>query len=362
MIVVAGCPRSGTSMMTNTLMELLSDDGYSVIGQQFPQAQKINNANRFDISKPLEGESKEAFSLRKYMINRAIENGVGNVIKAKETQEEYKKTMEDVKKLNKHGFYECQYTVKGCSYHIGIEKIVGGKKIAKIVSQGLPRTDPRYLTEGKIILMARNPREVAKSQEGLTHTPEVQKILDMDSDCKVHQPDMFMQVTLQGAKWFLNSGIDPLIIDYDEYCSDPSKYIDEIISYLGMGNKEKAMKVLDLSQKRSVSAGIMSAKFKRADDMYRLMLKKDWQAIVSMSTRKPTVNIQCVRMQMNLPEIHCKSCIKGGDVAKSFRDSANEKEIEWQSLPCVYECGAGSDNKHKTVEESIENNHWAGIE
>jgi len=361
MIVVAGCPRSGTSMMTNTLIELLSDDGYSVIGQQFPQEQKINNANKFDTSKPLEGESDEKYSLRKFMIDRAIDNGVQNVIKAQDEQEKHKRTMEDVKKLNKHGFFECRYTVRGCSYHIGIEKIVTGKKIAKIVSQGLPNTDPRYITEGKIILMARNPREVAKSQEGLTHTPEVQKILDMDSDCKVHQPDMFMQVTLQGASWFLNSGIDPLVIDYDEYCADPSKYIDEIISYLGMGNKDKAMKVLDLSQKRSVSAGIMSKKFKRADDMYQLMLKKDWQGIVDMGKPKQVNNIQCVRMQMNIPETHCKSCIKGGEVAISFRDSAIEKDIPYLELPCVYECGAGTDIDHKLVEESIRDNHWEGI-
>ena len=181
-IIISGCPRSGTSMMTNTVGELLADDGYTIIGEQFPQERRYNNM-ALDTNEQRDGESDHRYKLRMFLTKRMQTNGrnTRNLERQESQRKKKSEAMTHVKKMNPHGFYECRYTVQGCYYHWGIEKIIEGKRIAKIVSQGLVHTDPAFLGEKKIIMMTRNPREVAKSQEDLQHSKEIQEIMNIGS-------------------------------------------------------------------------------------------------------------------------------------------------------------------------------------
>jgi hypothetical protein len=343
--------------MTLTVKTMLEEFGYSVIGDKFPQEKRLRNMENHSRRGP--GESEKQYQLREYLEAKKVKKD----IKPNKDIQKVKEDLEKTKNMNPHGFWECRYTVQGCQWHIGIDKIVSGKKVCKIVSQGLPNTDPKYID--KMIFMIRKPGEVAKSQEDLKHDDRVEQIAKSDKNARVHQPNMFIQVSKQAARYFKETRIKPLIMDYDEYTSNPEKSIKAIIGYLGEGNYQKAFDCLDLKCKRSKDEKINGPKFELANEVYELMLKEDWEGVIKarMISDIEIRNFPCVRMQINVNSNHCKECQKCGDFTKDCIREANERDINWKELPCVFECGVDpsrkADDSYLTIEESSgEKNHW----
>ena len=117
-IIISGCPRSGTSMMTNTIGELLSDDGYSIVGEQFPQEKRFQNMG-LDLKEQRPNESDQKYKLRMFMMERmqGTNRNQKNIERQQEQAKKKSEAMAHVKNMNPHGFYECRYTVQGCFYH-----------------------------------------------------------------------------------------------------------------------------------------------------------------------------------------------------------------------------------------------------
>jgi hypothetical protein len=125
MIVVSGCPRSGTSLMMDCLRIAFGED--RILGHKFPQEHGLLEAK-----KQGEEESDDHYEARMYAMNRglAVSGRLNDIERSKD--------------MNPNGFWECRYTVQGVHWHRGIE--VKNTDICKIVSQGLFFSDPKYIS------------------------------------------------------------------------------------------------------------------------------------------------------------------------------------------------------------------------
>ena len=216
--------------------------------------------------------------------------------------------------------------------------------------------------------MCRNPRAVAKSQEQLKHNPQTEAILDMDKKSKVHDVTMFIKVSKEASRYFIATGIKPLCIDYDLYCEQPEIEIEKIKDYLGEGDTVKGLSCLNMDYKRSTDQKVVDPSFDLADEIFEKMLIGDWEAILKMSVTRLTNKkqpIPCVRMRQQVIQSDCLECQKCGDFTKSAKEFSENTGINWEKLPCVWECGADpskeGDDSYKTIDESIAENHWSKV-
>jgi len=177
MIVVTGCPRSGTSCMMDQMRLAFGED--RLLGKKFPQYDGL-----LEMTKQGEDESDLHYKARMYVQERRGFN---------EKLKEAKETMD----MNPNGFWEMRYTVSGVQWHLGMPDLKG--KVCKIVSQGLVASNPEYIE--KIVFMVRCPRQVAKSQERLRRIRWMSR--EHEQEMKIHTPEMFIQVTYQASKWLV---------------------------------------------------------------------------------------------------------------------------------------------------------------
>jgi len=228
MIVISGVARSGTSVMTNIMLELLGED--RLIGSKF-----MGN----DVKKePMQGPMKEPLPIHKYLRQKKKETRQEKARKklqipnkAQERREQRKKKFESMKDMNPNGFYECPFTVQGLYWrpqvHGLFAKIEAMEKepFCKIVSNGLLKSDPTRIS--KIVYMLRDPREVAKSQEKLTRP----KTLPMPDGEKYHSPDFFITATVQFCRWAVQyaSEVEVLIgTPWGPFWSDPEPQVQRV--------------------------------------------------------------------------------------------------------------------------------------
>ena len=366
MFIVSGCPRSGTSMMTLILKTMLEPDGYEVLGEKFPQENRFDRKQRRREKK--QNETAKQFELREYLMNNRPEI----YIKEKgERETKIQEQLEETKKMNPMGFWECKYTVNGAQWHLGIDDICTPKKICKIVSQGLINTDPRFCE--KVIFMLRKPAKVASSQEHLGRE-NFDKFIGGQRGkggmTKVHDVTMFIKVTQFAAAWFNRTGVKPLIVEYDEFTSNPDKGLREICEYLGAGDPDLGKPIISEKLKRSEDKKIdPDGSFSEADEIYELMLKYDFQGILNYRAKKNARSQQsfpCLRLKCDTNYNHCVDCKKGGEFAYKMREYAEQQNIDHGKEPCVFECGFDpdryDDDSYLSVKESIENSHWKNIE
>ena len=168
MIVISGCPRSGTSLLMDCMRHTFGDD--RIMGAKFPQEKNLQD-------KQYENEDDNAFETRMHL------SSIFNKDKIEKAQKDF----ELIKDMNPNGFWECRYSVAGIKWHIGFKD--NPKTIVKVVSQGLPQTDPRYVD--KMIYMLREPHQVAKSQERLRRMPfmDIEEERDMQEKMKICRND-----------------------------------------------------------------------------------------------------------------------------------------------------------------------------
>jgi len=350
MIVVSGCPRSGTSLMMDCMRVVFGDN--KIIGTKFPQETRLKQRPQ---------ESDQEYAIRLYGLEKKDLNQKDRISKSKD--------------LNPNGFWECQYTVQGVRYSLAVEASMstleenGQKHICKIVSQGLANSDPKYINS--IIYMLRNPKSVAKSQENLirntTMRDEWGKRFDLFEGKKVHTPQMFIRVTTAAAKWIIQNPDIPIIyVNYEDLLADPDSTLIGIGDFLGYGDFEKAVPIIDKKLYRSHPEEIENELWEDAFFVYEKFKNKQFTEIVEYmrdkkrATNRQASSWQCYRTGLRTVEAHCKACISDLRFRDSLKAHAIKSGIDWVNEPCAFECAHDLDNVHISIEESINNNSWLG--
>jgi len=341
MIVVSGCPRSGTSLMMNLLRIALGED--RILGSKI--------TGEFGPGEKEENESEGVYQVRKYLWGL--------------NKEEFQKEYERTRSMNPNGYWEMLYTVLGVYYRLEdverLDKLIKEPKdklsVAKIVSQGLYQSDPRYID--KIIYMIRHPRVVAKSQERLMRTIPLEDVV-------IHTPEMYIQVTGMASRWLVaNPDIPIQYVFFDDLIEKPTKVLQEVKTFLDEGDFDKAAGEIEPALRRSYPEDVRSNLWEEAEIVYKLFINKEYAEIVKyLDNPKLWVytdkrQFPCLRRGMPTTHLECQQCIDNEMVRKNFRSYATGEDIKWKNLPCLFECGM---NIHKndflTIEESINNNSW----
>lgn len=338
--VVSGCPRSGTSCMMDQHRIAFGED--NILGFKWPQERQ-----RSMMKERQEDEDDVHYENRMYLQDRLNP-------KQDENEEEHYKLM------NPNGFWEGRYTVRGIAYHPGIEKALDKPKVVKIVSQGLFQSDPQYID--KILYMVRCPRQVAKSQENLRRMPWAP--VEWEKDLKVHTPKMFITVTYQAAKWFLqNPSVPVMFVNFDDMISDPDGTMQSIQDFWGAGDFGKH--TVEKRLKRSAPEDVDNYLWPAADLIYALLKKRDWQGIVDFYEAKQKwihredVVTPCLRLGDRRAFNQCLFCRSCPHTRKNLIAQAEKKEIDWKKEPCVFETMTDPDREdHVSIQESIDNNFW----
>lgn len=357
MVVISGCPRSGTSMMTLLIIKLLSSAGYEIIGDEFPQRRKMEDIDaRRRARKPQENDGQ--FELRRWLQEQQpAKDRPQRAERLSKAEKAWEKTVD----LNPMGFWECRYTVKGTGWNLGLKEELSGKKIMKIVSQGLTNTPPNFID--KMVYMLRHPRKVATSQEGLKRGA-LDSLMELDKRFRVHDTTMFCQVTQAAARYFVKTGVKPLIVEYDDFLNDPDTGIARLIQYFGEGEAEPAREVVKEKLRRSEAADLTDGAFAEAEAIYEMMKAGDFSgamAAKTFETMKKTAAFPCPRIGGNTVFSHCTQCKKDPMFALQLKAYAVSQGIAWEKMPCAFDCGYNPDapaGEHISIEKSIKENHW----
>jgi hypothetical protein len=355
----------------------------AILGEKFPQENR--KKQKSDMLDQQENESDSHYRIRSYITQKQL------AMAPKEKDDKWHD-------MNPEGFWEMAFTVRGIIYQPQFKDVLqsildGVKKICKVVSQGLLASDPMYI--GKVIYMMRHPRQVAKSQERLVRgwnytdkeTGEVKNALE---DFKIHTPEMYIQVTVQASKFFLeNADIPVLFLDFDDLIEDPETTIDKMQGFVGSGDYSKSYGLVQKKLKRSLpediehrlweDAEFVYHKFYKAADIinsggdredanqcYRDILQYFLDPKRAFNREK--MNWKCFRAKRIVNESLCRQCIESRDVRKNFKTYSEETESasgstnHWSQEPCVFECGLDFDkeeSEYLTIEQSIANNFWS---
>ena len=351
LVVVSGCPRSGTSLMMDCLREIYGEE--NIIGQKFP-------------SKVREEKRKEHLSnLPK--CEQEYQAYFEQLMREKGKIQDEDSNNED---MNPNGFWEDgRFSVRGLSYRNTtsdiIEDIRHNTRVAKIVSQGLAKTDPGYIED--VIMMVRHPRAVAKSQERLRHEKFKtlqNKIFNVDDEV-IHSPEMFIRVSFAAAKWFIKHKIEPLIVDYDDLISNPEDTLWNVCLFLKQHEGlEKAVKVVNPKLRRSIPKNIDNILWEESEIVYALFKEYKFEELIEyMSDPKRIINRKsknwyCARIENMVNEDHCINCKNSKEFRCSLKEWAEKSDIPWRERPCAFEVAYDIDSEHITIAQSIENNFW----
>lgn len=330
MIVVSGCPRSGTSLMMDLLRVAFGKD--RIVGSKFPQEE---GKMRDDIPVGMK-------SMRAWLKKQQVKS-------------------KDFKDMNPKGFWECEYSVQGIVFNPRKEA-PSSEKIVKIVSQGMAKSDPQYID--KVIFMLRHPRAVAKSQERLGR-PGFNDTGDPEKDGKpqrIHTAQMFNQVTHAAAWWLDKYKIPYITIEFDDLIENPAEQMERVREFLGEGDFAEAIKQVEPSLRRSIPQDREGEGWDIADKLYELFLADDLDGIVSYikevaSRSRPLTHMNCARMKRRVAVEECTLCQTEPNTKRNFMLSSVANGVCWDETPCAYDCLVNN----MTVEESLASTTWADI-
>lgn len=303
-LIISGCPRSGTSLTMHVMAEALGES--RIIGGLFGKNQTP--------------------------------------------------AMRD---LNPDGFRECAWTVNGIREGVGSEDLwnaIDDRKVVKIVSRGLAVSDPAHID--RIVYLNRDPREVAKSQERLRRV-----IGGVESGLVVHSPDMYIRSHLAAARWMIENAPDVYVLDYADLLTDAPDTLARLSDWLGEDVTPGASCVKP-SLHRSKPQPIEDDQWEDAEAVYAMVAAADWQGIVDRFSSGDTVTERasrrwiCERLAQVVSARQCEVCVSVSAVHRNFRATAEGRGIDWHNLPCAWECGANPDAEPVPVELSIARSHW----
>jgi hypothetical protein len=334
-----------------------------IYGDKFPQERQIE-----DFKRRASGETLEQYEYRLY-VNKLI---------GKDAATE----LEHVRDMNPNGFWECPFTVRGVRYSSRLESklceleaevanCVVPETICKIVSQGLSKSDPRYIS--KVIFMVRHPRAVAKSQERLKRemkfSTEDGKPHDLYAGEVVHSPKMFIDVTVAAMLWIeAHPTIPVLFVRYDDMIGDARETLDRVAEFLGEGDAGswiEAAREIDPSLRRSYPEEKKSNLWGDAEYIYKALETRNFEAVHKFVDNPGTMTHRekrswpCLRCEQEMIESHCLRCKKNHDGFRTkLREFADEKKIPWRERPCAFEVAYDLDNSLIDIESSIADNFW----
>lgn len=341
MIVVSGCPRSGTSLMMLLHKEALGED--RIIGTQW-----------MGINPDIKDENvKKCIDYINYKKNP-----------------DWKKEREETKKMNPNGFWECPWTVRGIQW---TQNPPDKNKVCKIVSQGVAQSNPQYID--KLILMVRHPWAVTNSHKDLKLALPFSSNT-RNKDIGNVSPDMYINVTVAISKWIKENSPDLLLVDFDELIANSDKVLDSVSEFIGEGNWNKAKGVIEPKLKRNTPERIDDNKqWDVALEIHEHFKVGDWDSVIEIGERlekekKPNVNFFCPRWGGNVGSTFCNNCKSGDeDFINNLKEASTKRNIDWKNEPCLWECGMNPiyyDKEGKpskvyvplTFDKSIQNNHW----
>lgn len=344
-IIVSGCPRSGTSMMMRIMHHIYGED--RILGYKDIPTRKKNQAVLTEIQQYITDKRRAGLKEKPAKLKRA-------------------------KDMNPNGYFEMEFTVRGVRYMPRHEKLLNEiledeqPRICKIVSQGLMRSDPRYIT--KIVYMVRDPRAVAKSQERLGRQSPMDPESAPESDGKkalIRTAKMFNGVTVGAARWILEHTDTPThLVNYDELLDNPLPELEKLGEFLGE-DFSGAASMIDPSLRRSVPEEIDDDSGANAMVLYTLLKSGDWQGIIDYAKAKAKeprkiTDWYCTRLKSAINVEVCKLCKSHRMTTANLINNAERKKIKWRVEPCVYECGIDG-SVGVSVAESVENSHWVAL-
>jgi hypothetical protein len=360
MIVVSGCPRSGTSLTMDIMREALGDD--NIIGSKFPQE------NRAEIIPQREEESDAHFAVREYYFNK--------------WKEQNPEREDDFQDMNPNGFWECRYSVIGIGAGYGTprfnylharnleeELLINEKnKVVKIVSQGLLASDQRFID--KVVYLIRHPRNVAKSQERLKRGFDVEyggEKHNIFEGLTIHTPEMYIDVTLQACRWILDNPDTPvLFVKFDDLQANPEETIDKIAEFVGYGDFEKSKKLVEPKLNRSSQEDIEHNLWEDADLIYDMFLEGKYEEILTLfedpkrQFNRLRQRWHCTRINMQVNCFDCEKCVSNPMIQENYKNRSRSMGIDYLNEPCMYECGMNVDDDNPiSIEQSIKDNTWA---
>lgn len=349
MIIVSGCPRSGTSLMMKIFETSLGRE--RILGTDF----------RDRVFSKVEGETDQHFKIRSYLVSRKeleVKNRGDGKDKAKE--------------MNPDGFWECGYTVKGIQFNLMeasyqrklLAETEKNMSICKIVSQGLFYTDPRFVT--KMVFMLRNPRSVAKSQERLDRKNFVVPI--DQPDIKIHSPEMFINVSRIAVRWFDSfPEVKVCKVLYDDLIMNTVETIKRISEFIGE-DLTPSIGVVKPELFRSLPEDVASDLWTDSEIVYDKMVSGDYSGVLKylddpkLEINQRIIKHPCFRRNVLVNGLECRRCNSNKIVMRNFRGIAQAKGIQWKYEPCMYECGFNPFKDPIGIEESISNNSWSEAE
>lgn len=355
MIVVSGCPRSGTSLMMDCMREVFGEE--QIIGTKWPFSEKIKAFRMKG-----DGESDHRYAMRMYLDDK----------RNPDRDREFQKTMD----MNPNGFWECPFTVAGVYYRFGMEDFLEeleaektynepNKHICKIVSQGLARSDPRYIS--KIVFMMRHPRAVAKSQERLKRVffrDDDGRPVDLSEQFQIQTPEMFINVTTSVSHWIRRHPEIPLLlVHFENLINDPLTQFTRIQEFLGTGDFTSAINRIEPKLNRSIPEDLEHDLWEEAEVVYERFCEGDYDGVIeymsdmTRKTHREHMHWFCPRAGRDVTPRQCEVCKLKPEVRGNFKKYAIAKGIEWHKEPCPYECGFGP-GEPISIEESIAKNFW----
>ncbi len=156
-----------------------------------------------------------------------------------------------------------------------------------------------------------------------------------------------------------------MVVEYDELLKNPSGTYQGVLEHLGEdGDPEAATSTVRQDLKRSYPENKPSAQWPDAELVYDALLRKDWDAIIDFANTPNTETVKaergflCARAGTQVVAAHCETCHGNEDFMRSMRKMAEQKHIQWNTFPCAWEVAYGPDSIRKTIDQSIEENHW----
>lgn len=242
-LIVTGEPRSGTSLMMQTLVKL----GVDVAGEERPMNER-----------------------QKVLLQKLEES---------EEEKELLERMERAKLMNPRGFYEVPGIVARGMRGPLIKEFMG--KALKVITQGIPNTDMRKVY--KVILCIRNPKNVAVSQKQLMGGPV--KMVSEDPDRWIYlqeainpSPLRYLQGTGSFIVWLSDNEewlSRILVVDYEDMIKKSTEQIEKIVTFTGIVSTEEqkaeAVANIDSELQRSKEFKEWSEEHKEAGNLAMVM-------------------------------------------------------------------------------------------
>lgn len=328
MIVVSGCPRSGTSLMMDLFRVALGDD--RIIGRKWPQDPRPGS----------------------YGVQACAD-----YLKDKQNPE-WRKQSDESKAMNPNGFYECRWTVRGIQY---AAETPDPGSVVKIVSQGIANSNPAYVD--KLVYMVRHPWAVAKSQRDLVLPLPIHA---RKKDVGGSDPSMYIQVTARAAAWIQQNNPDLLMVNFDGLIGQCDETLEGIANFIGEGDWTAARQQIEPKLNRSEpDRGGDGDVWEVAMKMHQHLLRQDWQAVIDAAAdhannQPKTVQFKCPRWGGVVNETMCRNCQSSDEIRGRMRKTADRRRIAWWDEPCLWECGMNPDPEFTplTIDQSVEQNHW----